>query len=91
MADDQFGFDLGEPERPTGLLFDPADIRADAQSLIAQARAATAESHWDAKEVRYQRIAFPHLISWLPDAAERAQLRFDFDAELDRIEGLLAA
>ena len=91
MDDKQFGFDLGETARPTGVYFDPDDIRADARDLIAQARAATAEAHWDEGTLRYQRIVFPHLVSWLPDAEERAQLCLDFTGEADRIERLLAA
>ena len=91
MNDAQFGFDLGEPERTEGVLFDPADIRDDAIGLIAQARAATADLHWDAATLRYHRIAFPYLVSWLPDEEERAQLCFEFTREVERIERLLAA
>ena len=91
MDNEQFGFDLGEAARPSGVSFDPDEIRADALDLIAQARAATADVHWDAETLRYNRIIFPHLVSWLLDDAERAQLCFDFTVELDRIERLLAA
>ncbi len=91
MDGDQLGFDLGERKRPQGVLFDPNDIRADALDLLAKARAATPEEHWDADTLKYQRIVFPHLVSWLPDAAERAQLTFDFTQALDHIEAMLAA
>ena len=92
MADEQLGFGFGE-ERPAAdrPLFDPDDIREDALSLIAQARACTREGPWDAAALRYRRVMFPHLVSWLPDEAERAQLSFDFARELARIELLLAA
>lgn len=91
MDDQQFGFDLGMAARPPGALFDPAAIRADALALIAQARAATTEAHWDQATLRHNRIVFPHLVSWLPDEEERAQLCFDFACEAERIEQLLAA
>lgn len=91
MDDDQLGFNLGDEERRDGPLFDPVQIRADAHRLLADARAAGAEGPWDAGELRYQRILFPHLVSWLPDAEERSQLCFAFLQEIERIELLLAA
>ena len=91
MAEEQLGFDLGEKARPPGVYFDPDEIREDALALLADARAATAESHWDAGTLKYHRIAFPHLVSWLPDEAERDQLCFEFAREVERIELLLAA
>ena len=91
MAEEQFGFDLGEAARPAGVYFDPDEIRSDARDLIAEARSATTESHWDEETLHYHRIAFPHLVSWLPDADERAQLCFEFTGALERIEQLLAA
>jgi hypothetical protein len=91
MDDGQLGFDLGEKARPEGALFDPADIRADARALIAEARAATADAHWDEATLRYHRVAFPYLVSWIPDEEERAQLCFEFAEQADRIEALLAA
>lgn len=91
MTEAQFGFDLGDERRKDGPLFEAAEIRAEALKLIAEARAATPEDHWDAAELKYQRILFPHLVSWLPDESERDQLRFEFAREADRIETLLAA
>ena len=91
MHEDQFGFDLGTQPASSTTPFAAADIREDALALIANARAADADHPWDAGELRYQRIAFPHLVSWLPDPAERDQLCFDFFRELDRLELLLAA
>ncbi|MBY0304041.1 MAG: hypothetical protein K2W86_02680 [Sphingomonas sp.] len=91
MDDVQLGLDLGETPQPVGVFFDPDDIRADALNLIAQARAATADAHWDEATLRYNRIAFPHLVSWLPDERERAQLCFDFAAAAALVEQLLAA
>jgi len=91
MDDTQLGFDLGDTARPAHAPFDPDDIRADARALIAEARAATPEAHWDEATLRYHRTAFPHLVSWIPDEAERAQLCFEFTRAADRIEQLLAA
>ena len=72
-------------------MFDPVQIRAEALALIAQARAVPGAEQWDDGKLRFNRILFPHLVSWLPDAAERDQLCFDFTVEIDRIERLLAA
>ena len=93
MADQQLGFDLGDGEKPDAdrPLFDPSDIRADALALIAEARSCTREGPWDAAALRYRRVMFPHLVSWIPDEEERAQLRFAFMQEVERIELLLAA
>lgn len=91
MDEHQFGFDMGEPAQRETAGFDPAEIREDALAMLADARAASAEDHWDAAALRYHRAAFPHLVSWLPDADERAQLCFEFNRELERIERLLAA
>ena len=92
MADQQLGMDFGEaPVTADRPLFDPADIRADALALIAEARSCTRDGPWDAAALRYRRAMFPHLVSWLPDEDERAQLRFDFTQQVERIELLLAA
>lgn len=91
MSEFQLGMDLGESDAPDKPLFDPAQIRRDAQEIIAEARAAVEDGSWDADRLRYRRIMFPLLVSWLPDEAERAQLCFDFTCEAKRIELLLAA
>jgi hypothetical protein len=92
MADDQFGFDLGEakldPDKP---LFDPDEIRLDCLAMIADARANQVELVWDAQKLKVNRILFPHVASWIPDEDERAQLCFTFTQECDRVELLLAA
>ena len=79
QTDPRFDFDLGsrqaadvgEGDRP---LFNPDDIRGDAQAIIAEARSCTRDGPWDAAELRYRRVMFPHLVSWIPDEAERDQL-----------------
>lgn len=92
MAEEQFGFDLsGGGVASDDASFAPETIRREALAFLAEARAVTASGAWDAGEVRYRRILFPHLVSWLPDPAEAAQLRFAFARELERIELLLAA
>lgn len=95
MPEHQLGFDLGTDQRRPGEdgrpLFDPDEIRGDALAIIAEARTCTRDGPWDAAELKYRRIMFPHLVSWIPDEEERAQLRFDFAREVERIELLLAA
>lgn len=91
MDDQQLGFDLGVPEAADKPLFDPDEIREDCHRLLAEARRNGPELIWDAAKLRYHRILFPHVASWLPDEAEREQLCFEFAAEVERIEALLAA
>lgn len=91
MTETQLGFELGEPARESGQLFDPVEIREDCLALIAEARRNGPELIWDASKLKYNRILFPHLASWLPDEDERAQLCFEFAQEVARIELLMAA
>jgi hypothetical protein len=91
MAEQQLGFDLGVKDRADKPLFDPDEIRADALAIIAEAQGCTGDGPWDAAELKYRRIMFPHLVSWIPDEAERDQLCFIFTREIERIELLLAA
>jgi hypothetical protein len=92
MADEQFGMDFGEaPHDPDKPLFDPDEIREDCLALIAEARANVTNLVWDAGELKYNSILFPHVASWIPDAAEREQLCFEFRQECERIALLLAA
>lgn len=91
MTETQLGFELGEPVRADGQLFDPVEIREDCLALIAEARRNGPELIWDAGKLKYNRILFPHLASWLPDEEERSQLCFEFAQEVARIELLMAA
>ena len=91
MDEIQLGFELGEAARDDGQLFNPDEIREDCLALIAEARRNGPELIWDARKLKYNRILFPHLASWLTDDAEREQLCFEFAQEADRIEELLAA
>ena len=88
---EQIDFDLGEPASATATTFEPSMIRREALAIIVEARTVTADGPWDAATLKYKRILFPHLVSWLPDADERDQLCFDFFKEAERIELLLAA
>ena len=91
MDTDQLGLDLGGGGRDARSAFDPETIRGLCGDLIAQARANGEPPTWDAETLDYNRLIFPHVASWLPDAAERAQLCFEFDEACRRIEMLLAA
>lgn len=92
MDETQLGFDLGEaPHDPDKPLFDPDDMRVECRALITQARANSDELVWDAATLKYNRILFPHVASWIPDEAERTQLCFEFAEECRKIELLLAA
>lgn len=91
MDGEQLDFGLPGGDGPDECLFDPARIRAEAIALIAEAQRASADGPWDAETLHFKKLMFPHLVSWLPDAAERSQLCFEFAQELERIEALLAA
>ena len=83
-----FGFALGDKTARTEP--DPDDVREDAQEMLAAMRALTAETVWDARTYRLNKIVFPQMTRWLPDD-ERDQLCFEFFRELERIEMLMAA
>lgn len=91
MTEHQLGFDLDTGQQADRSLFDPDEIREDCLAIIADARRNGPELVWDSDTLKYKRILFPHLASWLPDEAERAQLCFAFEAEAERIAQLLAA
>jgi hypothetical protein len=89
-GEDQLGFDLGET--PSGGSFQPNldEIREDLRTILAAARSVSAESPWDERTYRYNKVVFPQMSRWLPDE-EAAQLCFEFSQEIERIEALLAA
>lgn len=70
---------------------DPAEVRAELIDLLAIARAARDAAPWDARMQRYHRKVFPQMARWIADEEERDQMCFEFLAELNRIELLLAA
>ena len=89
MDDDQssFGFHATNVARTEP---DPGDVREDMLAILAEARNVSAEAPWDHDRLRYHRLIFPHLASWLPED-EGEQLCFEFQREAARIELLLAA
>lgn len=86
----QLGLDLGGTPRRASHEPDPAEVREDALAILASARAVTADTLWDQKTYRYNKVVFPQMTLWLPDD-ERNQLCFEFFRELERIELLMAA
>ena len=77
---DLFGEDSPTPEYRA----DPDTVRQELYGILAQARAAQAMP-WDAKRALLYRTIFPQMTNWLP-AGEGAQLRFEFETELARLE-----
>jgi hypothetical protein len=52
--------------------------------ILAEARAAK-KLPWEPTRVSLYRTIFPQMTNWLPED-EAAQLRFDFETELARLE-----
>lgn len=76
---DLFGAEVAPAYRP-----DPDKVRARLHRILAEARAAQSLPWEPARLSLYQTI-FPQMTHWLPDD-EAAQLRFEFDAEVERLE-----
>ena len=75
-----FSEDTPTPEyRP-----DPDSVRAELYQILAEARAAE-RLPWEPKTVVLYRTIFPQMTNWLPDE-EGAQLRFEFETEIKRLE-----
>ncbi len=76
--------DLSE-DRPTPVYAaDPDEVRAELHKILAEARAATTMP-WDARRAALYRTIFPQMTNWLPEE-EGAQLRFEFEAEIERLK-----
>ena len=73
----------GERETPV-YRADPDEVRAELQMILAEARAAESMP-WDESRVALYRTIFPQMTNWLPEE-EAAQLRFDFETEMARLE-----
>lgn len=87
---EQLGFDMFvEPEVASEWPV-PDEVREDLHAMLELARAVTAETLWDQRTYRYNKVVFPQMSRWLPDD-ERDQLCFEFFKELERIELLMAA
>jgi hypothetical protein len=63
---------------------DPDKVRARLHKILAEARAAK-KLPWEPTTVSLYRTIFPRMTTWLPDD-EGAQLRFQFEEELARLE-----
>ncbi|MBI4367642.1 MAG: hypothetical protein HY543_12575 [Deltaproteobacteria bacterium] len=85
---DLFGHDQPDPfgedhETPT-YYPDPDEIRAELHKILAEARAAKSMP-WDEARASLYRTIFPQMTNALPED-EGAQLRFQFEEELARLE-----
>ncbi|HEY2247499.1 MAG TPA: hypothetical protein VGH70_08670 [Bradyrhizobium sp.] len=76
---DLFGGDSVPAYRP-----DPEKVRARLHKMLAEARAAQTFP-WEPTRVSLYRTIFPQMSLWLPED-ESAQLRFEFEAEIKRLE-----
>jgi hypothetical protein len=79
MQPDLFGAPDGPAYRP-----DPDKVRSRLHKILAEARAAKAMP-WEPTTVSLYRTIFPQMTNWLPEE-EGAQLRFEFEAELERLK-----
>lgn len=76
---DLFGAEAAPAYRP-----DPDKVRSRLHKILAEARAAQ-KLPWEPTTVSLYRTIFPQMSLWLP-AEEAAQLRFEFEAELTRLQ-----
>ena len=86
---DSFGHDDEQGElfddQPTPVYRAPPDeVRAHLLRILAEARAAQ-KMPWEPRRVSFYRTIFPQMTNWLPED-EGAQLRFEFEMELARLE-----
>jgi hypothetical protein len=75
--------DPEEGETPTWYP-NPDEVRAELHNILAEARAAQTMP-WDDRRVALYRTIFPQMTNCLPEE-EGAQLRFEFEAELERLK-----
>lgn len=77
--------DLFDEDSPTPVFrADPDKVRQELHQILAEARAAQTLP-WEPSRVALYRTIFPQMTNWLPDD-EAAQLRFEFESELSRLE-----
>ena len=76
--------DLFGAEPVPGYRPDPDRVRARLHKILAEARAAQSLP-WAPGRVSLYRTIFPQMTNYLPDE-EGAQLRFEFETELARLE-----
>ena len=75
--------DLFGDLRPASYRPDPDKVRARLYKILTEARAA--RRPWEPTRVSLYRTIFPQMTLWLPED-EGAQLRFEFETELVRLE-----
>jgi hypothetical protein len=76
--------DLFGDSRPPDYRPDPDKVRARLYKILAEARSAQSLP-WEPSRVSLYRTIFPQMTLWLPED-EGAQLRFEFETELARLE-----
>jgi hypothetical protein len=76
--------ELFEDAPPAEYRADPDKVRARLHKILAEARAAQTLP-WDSARVSLYRTIFPQMTNWLPED-EGAQLRFEFEAEIERLK-----
>ena len=84
FLDDEQADLLGEDSPTPEFRADPDTVRQELCGILAEARAAQTMP-WDAKRALLYRTIFPQMTNWLPED-EGAQLRFEFETELTRLE-----
>jgi hypothetical protein len=76
--------DLFEAEPIPAYRPDPEKVRARLHKILAEARAAQTFP-WEPTRLSLYRTIFPQMSLWLPED-ESAQLRFEFETEIKRLE-----
>ena len=79
MQTDLFGAEPVPAYRP-----DPEKVRSRLHKILAEAKAAQ-KLPWEPTTVSLYRTIFPQMTNWLPED-EGAQLRFEFETEIARLE-----
>ena len=80
----EFQPDLFGDAAPPAYRPDPDKVRSRLYKILAEARAAKTLP-WEPTTVSLYRTIFPQMSHWLPDD-EAAQLRFEFETELERLK-----
>lgn len=75
-------FDEDRPEMKVSA--DPDKVRAQLLAVLAQAKAASTMP-WTAEKLGFWKLVFPQMSNWLPPE-EKAQLCFEFETEVKRLE-----
>jgi hypothetical protein len=82
---DLFRNDNESDERETPTWYpDPDEVRAELRGILGEMRAAKSMP-WDDDRASLYRTIFPQMTGCLPED-EGAQLRFDFETEMARLE-----